>query len=198
MWIQVASIFADTSWYFAESSAYLDTERGWSWFSQNRLFQAISSRPFCHLVRTAFISRRSIFLSVHLLSASASTSICSNWNTIFSSFSSLLAYFLASSRVTPEHSPTVMVSALFNTFSRISCRYSWTWGPFAGSLKLAYPLIPGFPSGRSGFLEIRLITSIRNPSTPFFSHQFIMSNTSSRTFGLSQFRSGCFFENRCR
>ena len=198
MWRQVANIFADTSLYSGLSFPNLDTDRGWSWFSQNRLFQAISSRPFCHLVRTLFISRRSIFFFVHLLLPSASTSICSNWNTIFNSFPSLLAYFFASSKVTPEHSPTVIVSALFKTFSRISWRYSWTWGPLAGALKLAYPLIPGGASGRSGSLEIRLITSIRKPSTPFSSHQFIISNTSWRTFGLSQFRSGCFFENRWR
>jgi len=47
-------------------------------------------------------------------------------------------------------------------------------------------------------LEIRLMTSMRNPSTPRSSHQRIMAYTACRTAGFSQFRSGCFREKRCR
>jgi hypothetical protein len=46
--------------------------------------------------------------------------------------------------------------------------------------------------------EMKLMTSMRNPSTPRSSHQRIISWTAARTSGFSQFRSGCLRENRCR
>ena len=48
---------------------------------------------------------------------------------------------------------------------------------------------------RIGALGDRVMTSMRKPSTPRSSHQFIMSYTARRTAGFSQLRSGCFFEN---
>ena len=46
----------------------------------------------------------------HLSMVPESKEVCSNWNTIFSSVPSALAYFFASSIVTPAHSPTVIRS----------------------------------------------------------------------------------------
>ena len=53
-----------------------------------------------------------------------------------------------------------------------------------------YPLRVTGPSGSSGSFEMKLMTSIRNPSTPRSSHQLIIVNTASRTSGFSQLRSG--------
>lgn len=53
-----------------------------------------------------------------------------------------------------------------------------------------------FPSGSPSTFDIILITSMRKPSIPFSHHQFIIEKTSSRTFGLSQFKSGLFFRKQ--
>ena len=47
------------------------------------------------------------------------------------------------------------------------------------------------PSGNAGSFEMKLMTSMRKPSIPRSSHQFIIAKTASRTSALSQLRSGC-------
>ena len=42
------------------------------------------------------------------------------------------------------------------------------------------------------------LPQVRNPATPFSSHQFTMSKSSFFNLGLFQFRSGCSFANICR
>ena len=45
--------------------------------------------------------------------------------------------------------------------------------------------------------DMKVITSSRKPSTPMSSQNFSTFFTSSRTRGLSMFRSGCLMANRC-
>ena len=53
------------------------------------------------------------------------------------------------------------------------------------------------PSGPTR-LEIMLMTSMRNPSTPRSTQRRIMAWTASRTSGFSQLRSGCLRVKRWR
>ena len=99
-----------------------------------------------------------------------------------------------SSMVTPGISPTVIVcpSRRANTSRCISWTNSWFRGPTRYEpLPSPYGLGPSTgPSGSAGSFEIMSMTSIRNPSTPRSSHQFIIEYTASRTAGSSQLRSG--------
>ena len=127
---QVASIFAEASLYCGRSSPKRETALGWSWLSQNRLFHATPYNSVCQRDIICFNSTRDGFSSFHFpyfLPLPKST--CSNWNTIFSSWVSSPAYCFASSVVTFGVSPTVMISYLDRTFSFISCKYLWTFGP---------------------------------------------------------------------
>ena len=53
------------------------------------------------------------------------------------------------------------------------------------------------PAIKNGFLEIKVITSSLKPSTPISSQNFRIFFTSSRTNGLSIFKSACSMANKC-
>ena len=79
--------------------------------------------------------------------------------------------------VDPGISPTVSrLRSSSPTAAFISARNSSSRGPFAVNRKAGASLCPagGAPSTSSD-LEIKLITSIRKPSTPRSTHQFIIA-----------------------
>jgi hypothetical protein len=130
--------------------------------------------------------------------------MCSNWNSMFSEPVSSFVISTPCLTVASGASPTVMQSYLDNTSRFISARWSSSFGPLVTNWKPGCKK-PGRITGASVrlpsaayVLEIMLMTSMRKPSTPFLNQKCIMSKTSARTFGFSQFRSGCFFENMCR
>ena len=176
----VPSILPLTSRNSGESLPKRETVRGWSWLFQYSEFHPRPCSPVCQWVRTFFKSTRLKRVSDHLPVAPpalASTSICSNWNTICSSWRSKPVYRAASSTLTQGVSPTVITGYLLSTSRFISRRNSCTRGPFAAAARELSkpPAVTAGSSGKERSLEIRLITSMRKPSTPLSSQNRIMS-----------------------
>jgi hypothetical protein len=122
--------------------------------------------------------RRSSGRTSHL-SSPWSSCTCSNWNTMSTSPRAGSVNSRASSTVTPGISPTVRSapSGPAKTSRCISCRNSWMRGPEAKcSNPSAYsPPAGAWASGREVVLEMKLMTSMRNPSTPRSSHHRIIA-----------------------
>ena len=108
--------------------------------------------------------------------------VCSNWKTMLSSLPSGLAYSLAVSTVELHASPTVTSVSSLNASRLISWMYPWRRGPLQVILL-------------SGSLPMLSTTSRRKPPTPLSTQKRIISYSSRRMAGFSQFKSGCQGEN---
>ena len=178
----VASILADSTRYFP-SSPQRETTRGRSWLFMNRLFQPWPWSPCCHRSTHRFSRTRGRGIQSHFSPPGLwSRQMCSNWNTMLSSRPSWALYFLARSTSAPHASPTVTRPSSMNASRDSSSRNSWSRGPL--------PVI-----FRSGSLAIWSMTSSRKPSTPLSTQKRIISYSSRRRTGFSQFRSGCCTAN---
>ena len=147
----VASILAaSTRW--APSSPKRDTDRGWSWLFEYRLFQPTSCSPRCHRPSDALSRRRSNGCGVPLRAPVIDGDVLELEHHV-----ELVAAGSVNSRawstVTPGISPTVSSSTSrpANTSRCISCRNSWLRGPQTGSAaarrRTAHPRAPA-PSGQ--------------------------------------------------
>ena len=94
------------------------------------------------------------------------------------------------------------ITAIFvlnkRALSKYRCPYS------GGKVKIIIALLAlvmgvydGFYGPGTGVFLMLMMASMRKPPRPLSSHQLIMSTKSSRTAGLSQFKSICFLENKC-
>jgi len=112
-----------------------------------------------------------------------------------------LVYSRACSTSTNTISPTVKSCRSLSPTSRfISSMNSTSRGPLMTFSTSKLTVSPGdrAPSVRGWVFEIRLMTSIRKPSTPRSTQRRIIAYTAARTSGFSQLRSGCLRLNRCR